>query len=246
MYHRVTGDTNYELDVRYEHFSAQMKYLAENGNVISLDRALEHINGVPEYTDPVYVITFDDAYEDFYHKVMPLLQRYKLPATLYVTTDFVNNPNHVPLSNKSNCKSSMPSVNWNMLEEIANSGLITIGGHTHTHKELPSLSDAEVFDEIYRCDSLMLEKLGVNVAHFAYPRGVWSLHVEGLIGPNYKSMVLASGGAVKKGNNLTRRLPRVPILQSDGLFWFKSRINGRLKFEEMVVGKMKKLNIQSK
>lgn len=240
MYHRVTGDTQYELDVRYQHFAAQMKFLAENATVVSLDSAIDYINGSAECADPVYVITFDDAYEDFYHKAMPLLRRYKLPATLYVTTDFINNSNHVPLSKNINGY-LMPSVNWNMLKEIANSGLVTIGGHTHTHKELPSLKDSDVFEEISICDSLIYEKLNLEVAHFAYPRGAWSVHVEGLISSKYKSVVLAGGGAVSKDNNLNRRLPRVPILQSDGIFWFKSRINGRLRFEEMVVAMLKNL-----
>ena len=37
MYHRVTGDTNLELDLRYSDFVKQFKFLVETGKVISLD-----------------------------------------------------------------------------------------------------------------------------------------------------------------------------------------------------------------
>jgi hypothetical protein len=40
--------------------------------------------------DSAVVLTIDDGYEDFYRLAFPILRKYGVPATFYVTTDFVD------------------------------------------------------------------------------------------------------------------------------------------------------------
>src|SRR5947209_11861551 len=39
--------------------------------------------------DKLVIITFDDGFADFYTEALPILQQYRFPATLYVTTAYV-------------------------------------------------------------------------------------------------------------------------------------------------------------
>ncbi len=67
-------------------FEEQMAYLAARRHVIPLAelvQALEANTAIPRET---VVITFDDGYLDNYTVAAPILARYNLPATLFVTT----------------------------------------------------------------------------------------------------------------------------------------------------------------
>ena len=242
MYHRVTGDMPFELDISFMVFKAQMVHLASLGAVISLEDAVSKLQRGERFERTHYVITFDDAFEDFFTSAFPLLEELKLPVTLYVPTGFIENPENPPISRKKfeNSEKLKP-VTWDMLKEIAQSSLVTIGSHTHTHRELPSLNDREVLEELEICDSILLKKLGKKIQHFAYPRGVWDYRIEDLVKNKYSTVTLAGGGTVLSSDFLSCRIPRVPVMRSDGLFWFKSRLANRLIHEDIFVAAAKNL-----
>lgn len=62
-------------------------------------------------------------------------------------------------------------MSWPELEELAKDPLVRIGSHTLTHPCLPHLSENEAGDEIERSKQILEERLGVQVAHLAYPFG---------------------------------------------------------------------------
>lgn len=241
MYHRVTGDVPLELDLPFGVFREQMIRLANMGQVVSLDEAVFRLQRGEKFDRSLFVITFDDAYEDFYTLAFPLLRELGLPVTLYVPTGFIEDVSRPPISRQLANDDKLKPVTWDMLKEIAASPLLTIGSHTHSHPELPTLQDSEVFAELEQCDSVLHKKLGKTIRHFAYPRGVWDERVESLISNRYVTVTLVGGGAIRAADFLSNRIPRVPVLRSDGLFWFNSRIWGRLVFEERLVAVAKKM-----
>ena len=92
IYHRVSNKPAEfdELSVPVEIFDWQMRLVAKLFNVISLDQALEFLEGGSVPSRAV-VITFDDGYLDNYTKALPLLQKYNACATLYLVIDRHNN-----------------------------------------------------------------------------------------------------------------------------------------------------------
>lgn len=72
-----------------EIFEQEMRIVAKNYRVVSLDEAVRRLTegGPPE---PVVVITFDDGYLDNYEIAFPILQRYGLTATIFLTTGAVD------------------------------------------------------------------------------------------------------------------------------------------------------------
>lgn len=70
------------------HFEKQLVYLTAHYHVLPLEEALTRLhNGtLPPFA---LAITFDDGYENNYVHAFPILKRLELPATFFVTTDFV-------------------------------------------------------------------------------------------------------------------------------------------------------------
>lgn len=246
MYHRVVGDSGLELDIDSEVFRRQLEWLKENCQVLSLDTLVdgEFLNSTDGQNSgkPKVVLTFDDAYLDFYEFVWPLLKKMQLPATLYAPTGYLENPSEVPLSDRSSVNKPLLPVTWAMLEELHRCPLITIGAHSHSHREFPSLSSAEIKNELITSDAYFERYLGYKPKHFAYPRGAWDEASQGALGDRYQSHTLVSGGVADLARLHPRELPRVPVLRSDGFFWFKQRVWGRLALEEKLFGVLRKLS----
>jgi peptidoglycan/xylan/chitin deacetylase (PgdA/CDA1 family) len=93
MYHRVTELSNdpYLLAVTPKHFAEQLEVIRRYGVPIRLRQLVEALNGgkVPKQA---VVVTFDDGYADNLYSAKPLLERYDIPATLFVTTGHVGHP----------------------------------------------------------------------------------------------------------------------------------------------------------
>lgn len=72
-----------------EDFEAQIRYLTRHYRILSLDEfaALRH-NPKPIPLKSA-IITFDDGWQDNYLHALPILNKYKVPATIYLATLFI-------------------------------------------------------------------------------------------------------------------------------------------------------------
>ncbi len=75
-------------------FEAQMKYLAANYDVVSVEDILEAFQGggQPALPARAVTVTFDDAYRDFAQNAWPVLKQYRIPVTVFVPTAFPDHP----------------------------------------------------------------------------------------------------------------------------------------------------------
>lgn len=89
MYHRFSAKPNAHC-VSADAFEQQLVYIKRHFNVISLSQLREFKEQGTQPPKNAIVLTVDDGYRDFYEVAYPLLKKYNLPATLFVTTGFVN------------------------------------------------------------------------------------------------------------------------------------------------------------
>jgi peptidoglycan/xylan/chitin deacetylase (PgdA/CDA1 family)/CelD/BcsL family acetyltransferase involved in cellulose biosynthesis len=84
-YHRVNDDRDpFFPAMPTDVFEAQMRYVARHHKVVPLAEAFDRLaSGSPE---SVVTITFDDGYQDNYHNAFPILERYRLPAAIFLAT----------------------------------------------------------------------------------------------------------------------------------------------------------------
>lgn len=242
MYHRVSGDINLELDIPLSSFQTQMEWLVKNYHIISLDdlfnAELSYLNG----DKPRAVITFDDAFSDFYYYAWPILKKLEIPSTLYVPTEFVEHPDRPPISvyNSGIDSSKLEPMSWDQLREVSSDPNVIIGAHSHAHQEYSSFNEVEIMQDIHKSHELYERELGFIPRHFAYPRGAYSNEANAVLCKHYSSIAFVGGGRLDKQKLKSRYVTRTPILRSDGEFWFKYRVNGSLYYEELLADFIKK------
>jgi len=228
IYHKIGGGLPLDVDLPAPLFRRQLDFLAQSGRVVSYERALALLQQGRPLTQNLFVLTFDDGYEDFYTQVFPLLQAFQLPAILFVTTGFVEERITYPLAQ---VQLEARPVTWDMLGHMHQSGLITLGAHTHTHPNLVKVSTRQVNDELTRPIQLFQTRLGLPLKHFAYPRALWDERTEILIKQHYSSAVIGEGKKATADQCTPYRIPRVPVRVSDGWFFFRAKLRGLLEAE---------------
>lgn len=101
VYHRVLPER--ELDGMYvqpgmyvcqDVFEKQMKFLKKHFSVVSLADLLDLWKKKTYDRKQQYcVITFDDGWVDNYIYAYPVLRKYSIPATIFLSTSFIGTPN---------------------------------------------------------------------------------------------------------------------------------------------------------
>jgi peptidoglycan/xylan/chitin deacetylase (PgdA/CDA1 family) len=91
MYHRVSRSRHdpWGLAVDPDRFEEQITYLQRHRTIMSMQDLLRHLRRGALPADAV-AITFDDGYLDNLINAKPVLLRYAAPATLFVTTGYID------------------------------------------------------------------------------------------------------------------------------------------------------------
>lgn len=221
LYHQVESNLGREMEVSLDVFRKHIDWLADNGEIIDLDTAISRRGG-PD-SDPIFVLTFDDGYADLYAHAYPLLLERGLPFTIYLTTYPVES--RVPLA------PGATPLTWDQLTDILDSGLLTLGAHTHRHVDMRALDAARVDEELELSDALIEKRLGARPQHFAYPWGLWSEIAESRVAQRYETAALAAVGSLIETTSVFR-LPRIPIQDSDKTLFFQRKVASGLQAEE--------------
>lgn len=243
----TSGVRNYTgKHIHRELFAHCIGELAEVGTALSMDDVLSHMEHGVAFPDRAFAVTFDDGFENNVSVAAPILDDFSVPATIYVTTEFVDQnrmswidrieeavervPNQALTLNWTNeiflledtesrinflkavrtfvktspdidanafadhlCEQLAAEdfdqangeldrkMSWDQVRTAANSPLLSIGGHSHTHATLSFLSPEELDGELDKCFGLLEEKGGIEPTHFSYPEGLEHCYSEAVI-----------------------------------------------------------------
>lgn len=229
IYHRIGGGSIDELDVPTPTFSRQLEILADH-DVVALDTALDRLDAGDN--SPDVVLTFDDGFDDVYFNAWPLLRERGLPFTVYLASGFVGE--RMVWEGSTAKGAAGRGMTWAQLAEMVDSGLCTVGNHTHSHVRPESL----IADELDACTSAVREHLGVTPQHFTYPWGIPVPAMEGELRARFRSASTGRLGRNELGTD-RMRLVRVPVRQSDPDAFFAAKLVGRLGPERMYAAAVK-------
>jgi peptidoglycan/xylan/chitin deacetylase (PgdA/CDA1 family) len=116
-------------------------------------------------------LTFDDGYRDFYDVALPILDRLGMRASLFVPTGYLGSTARW-LGPEG--EDGRPILDASQVCDIARSGLVDVGAHSHSHPALDVVDAARRKSEI-RLPRLILEDLLQSpVTAFAYPFGYFN------------------------------------------------------------------------
>lgn len=228
MYHGFTdrpsdGIVNYQGNrLQQSAFRRQLAFLKENCAVVTLRQVAASLSGGPALPDYAVALTIDDGYESVHALGFPALREEKMPATLFIATQFVDEriplwpdrleyafagapgdpaarravlkglqgrakgmppsarealiaPVEAELRRKLVLDSSAPEnyrpLTWAQAKEMADSGLMEIGSHTHTHTIVSLLGEDEARRDLARSKELVEKNIGRPCDLFCYPNG---------------------------------------------------------------------------
>jgi peptidoglycan/xylan/chitin deacetylase (PgdA/CDA1 family) len=170
LYHSVSADPPAWIRrqcVAPDVFARHLELIRESGltalSVAEYARMLDDGGSLPQR--PV-LITFDDGLADFGEHAWPALRRAALPATLFVTTGFVEG---LP-EGRAVSRPPGPWLDAAALLELHAQG-VEIGAHTHSHPHLDTLPVDGARVEMVRSKEILETVLGAAVPSFAYPYG---------------------------------------------------------------------------
>lgn len=96
-YHRILDfDENFPYDIELisastEQFEQQIKFISKHCNPVSIEQVVEAYKSKSALPDNSVLITFDDGFSDNYYFAFPVLKKYNVPATIFISTDYIGN-----------------------------------------------------------------------------------------------------------------------------------------------------------
>ena len=108
LFHGVITRNPYKIrnytgkHIRADLFEKCLEALSNSGNSISMDDILYNYENKIDFPDYSYAITFDDGFENNISVAGKILNKFKIPATIYVTTTFIEN-NSISWIDKIEC-----------------------------------------------------------------------------------------------------------------------------------------------
>jgi peptidoglycan/xylan/chitin deacetylase (PgdA/CDA1 family) len=225
IYHQIDAGLGRQMEVTKDAFMAQLDWMDEHGLVVDLETAVA-ARGAP-HAERRFVLTFDDGYEDFYRHGFPELVNRAMPFVLYLTTRPVETQE--PLFPGGGAE----PLTWDQVGEMAQSGLMTLGAHTHTHLDFRAASPAQIEDELGTSDELIRSRTGITPRHFAYPWGYWAEAGDAAVRSRYVTATLGTGAPITAGADPVL-LNRVAVQLSDGVFFFTRKMRTGMRLEDIV------------
>ncbi len=249
LYHRVAVAESdpHALCISPAHFEEHLALLSGRARVVPLAEIVTRLRERRSVRGLV-AITFDDGYADNLTTALPLLERYAAPATFFVVSGRIpfwwdrmaalpldgarfrelyaelqplpNDENQHRLDHLEAPADNLPlRMSDEQIVSAAAHPLITIGGHTLSHRVLATLSSGAQREEIGACRQALEELTGQRVRSFAYPYGTPqtfnAVTVALVRACGFEHACAAAGDVVSSSSDLFR-LPRVPVSDVGG------------------------------
>lgn len=223
MYHSI-GDNEAFFTVRETEFERQMRFISRGGyKAMLLKDAIQAIKNGKNMKN-VVAITFDDGYRDNYLKAFPILNKYNLPATIFVVTGKIGES----MTNSEGV--TIEILDPEQIREMINRG-IDFECHTSSHKEMTSCTESELDIEIQESKDFLKESFGCESKIFAYPRGKYDTGtINYLKSHDWDAAVTVKRGFVSTSmiTNKPFELNRNSIDSKTTFLQFKSYLKGRI------------------
>jgi peptidoglycan/xylan/chitin deacetylase (PgdA/CDA1 family) len=199
-----------DADISPEKFERHLRWLSRWRQVVPLEETLRQTSRQTSRQTGrrnLIALTFDDGFRDNLTVALPLLEKFQLPMTLFVTAGFIGRDGYLSESE---------------LREISRHPLITIGAHGLWHRHFNRLTTAEARFELTESRRLISGITESAVDLLAWPYGECNAELEQLSADSgYRA-----SWSVWKGTNSAHSRWRVPLGRRDDLARFVVKASG--------------------
>ncbi len=230
MYHHVHPERRDPLSVTPDQFEAQLQYLSAAGyQPITCQQLIEHLDRqVPLPARPI-LLTFDDGYVDNLQYAVPLLERYRFKATIFLPVGLLGETNRWDGGQERLLSA----------EQLAalNPKAIELGLHSLMHDNYLQMTPAQIGSDVRRClKSLRTQGLPFAAA-LAYPFGKYPRNRATSRAMQAELKAAGVSCALRIGNRVNRlplgnryELRRINIKGSDTPWEFRTKVRkGRVR-----------------
>jgi peptidoglycan/xylan/chitin deacetylase (PgdA/CDA1 family) len=165
---------------------------------VSLDHCAAWLRGEQSLAPRSIVVTFDDAYQSVVTTALPILQRYGVPAVMYVIGERIGGDNQWP--GQWGSIPRLPLAGASELREWIGAGM-TIGSHSWTHPRLNEIDASRLREELDESADRLEQIFGTSISHFAFPYGARGTREIEAVRRRYATAVNAQPGTVDKGDS---------------------------------------------
>ncbi len=178
------------------------------------------LDGKDNCPDNSIIITFDDGFDSMLDNALPVLQKYDIPSTVFIVSDRIDDTNDWMHARGFPRRRLLSRP---QLLELQDAG-VKIGSHTRTHDRLTEISKDKIDDEVGSSKKILEDILGGEVAHFAYPYGLFNVEArEAVIRAGYRAACSTRSGFNRLDiDRFTLR--RIEVYGTDSLQSFKRKL----------------------
>jgi peptidoglycan/xylan/chitin deacetylase (PgdA/CDA1 family) len=222
VYHRFGPVVADSMTVTTAVFASQLKYLHDNGyTVVPLHDVVNFAAGHGELPPRAVAISADDGHRTVFSDMKPLVERYRIPVTLFIYPSAISNASY--------------AMTWEQLAELKATGLFSVESHTYWHpnfhieKRRLSTEDYWKFvdTQLNKSQQVLERRLGGRVTMLSWPFGIYD---DELIAAATKSGYVAAFSIerrkVSRGDNVMA-LPRFIVTNGDVGQRFQSLLPAR-------------------
>ncbi len=199
MYHHVNRHAGDLVTVSPEGFENHLRVLRDrNIRTLFLEELVQIFRG-GNASSPAVVLTFDDGHLDNWVYAFPLLEKYRMKATVFVITSWLGEegkrprwnpedpggapevPRHSEAKKRAASGDRTVALTWEEARAMEASGLVDIQSHTHFHRdyfprpgEKSGMAAPErelLFRDLAASKELIEARLGKKCRYLAWPWG---------------------------------------------------------------------------
>ena len=219
-----TGDATKDTVVRMNDFTAQIKYLAENGfKTLTLNQWSAACKNRWPIEPKSIVITFDDGHISNYRLAFPVLRQYGFTATFFVIAGRVDTAYHLTGA---------------QIREMVDHGM-EIGSHGITHAYLPLLDLSAAQKEIVESKAILEQFSDQKINFFCFPGGHYN---RGLINLVRQAAYKGACSCIAGINTITTNpylLKRIEVRKKGTLDDFQGILTGRYHNTYFLIDRIK-------
>lgn len=196
-------------------FEQDIQFLLKEGfTFVTMSKMYEIKNNISKYKGKnIVALTFDDGYSSDYEIVYPLLKKYNVPATLFITGSYIGEKRFLTKE---------------QLIELSKSNLVEIGNHSYEKHKLSKSDLAKQFSDNATYDSVLADFMqnndyiyrttGKKPTSLSYPYGVYTQNADNYFKRNGFNISVSTRPNNNINSGLSIPLNRINRSVNDNIF----------------------------